>query len=80
MERLHDRPFQDFVAHETHRLIPGDSPVSPMKSGEVFLGKKNEAVGTDGQNQATEVQRLNVCRLTRRLEDCEPDFGFALRC
>lgn len=22
MERLHDRPFQDFVAHETHRLIP----------------------------------------------------------
>jgi hypothetical protein len=21
MERLHDRPFQDFVAHETHRLI-----------------------------------------------------------
>jgi hypothetical protein len=23
MERLHDRPFQDFVAHETHRLIPG---------------------------------------------------------
>jgi hypothetical protein len=23
MERLHDRPFQDFVAHETHRLIRG---------------------------------------------------------
>jgi hypothetical protein len=23
MERLYDRPFQDFVAHETHRLIPG---------------------------------------------------------
>src|SRR6266576_2041426 len=22
MERPHDRPFQDFVAHETHRLIP----------------------------------------------------------
>jgi hypothetical protein len=22
MERFHDRPFQDFVAHETHRLIP----------------------------------------------------------
>jgi len=22
VERLHDRPFQDFVAHETHRLIP----------------------------------------------------------
>ena len=21
MERFHDRPFQDFVAHETHRLI-----------------------------------------------------------
>jgi hypothetical protein len=23
MERFHDRPFQDFVAHETRRLIPG---------------------------------------------------------
>ena len=22
MERLYDRPFQDFVAHETHPLIP----------------------------------------------------------
>jgi hypothetical protein len=22
MERFHDRPFQDFVAHETHRLTP----------------------------------------------------------
>jgi hypothetical protein len=22
MERFHDRPFQDFVAHETRRLIP----------------------------------------------------------
>jgi hypothetical protein len=22
MERIHDRPFKDFVAHETHRLIP----------------------------------------------------------
>jgi hypothetical protein len=22
MERFYDRPFQDFVAHETHRLIP----------------------------------------------------------
>jgi len=22
VERFHDRPFQDFVAHETHRLIP----------------------------------------------------------
>jgi hypothetical protein len=31
MERLHDRPFQDFVAHETHRLIPG-SAVLHMKN------------------------------------------------
>src|SRR5215475_7961585 len=30
MERLHDRPFQDFVAHETHRLIP---PVRQRRSG-----------------------------------------------
>ena len=34
MERLHDRPFQDFVAHETHRLIPprfdNDAAESPM--------------------------------------------------
>ena len=25
MERSHDRPFQDFVAHETHRLMPGST-------------------------------------------------------
>ena len=37
MERLHDRPFQDFVAHETHRLIPqfeDDAAKSVMISSE----------------------------------------------
>ena len=37
MERLHDRPFQDFVAHETHRLIPqfkDDAPKSVMISSD----------------------------------------------
>jgi hypothetical protein len=24
VERFHDRPFQDFVAHETHRLTPAN--------------------------------------------------------
>jgi hypothetical protein len=30
MERFHDRPFQDFVAHETHRLIPGSTTIKPV--------------------------------------------------
>src|SRR6266542_6593346 len=40
MERLHDRPFQDFVAHETHRLIPrfdNDAAESLMISPECLL-------------------------------------------
>src|SRR5262249_6118573 len=40
VERLHDRPFQDFVAHETHRLMPGDSPFHLSKNREAFLSKK----------------------------------------
>ena len=37
MERLHDRPFQDFVAHETHRLIlqfKADAPKSMVISSD----------------------------------------------
>jgi hypothetical protein len=40
MERLHDRPFQDFVAHETHRLMPrldNDAAESPMIPPGCFL-------------------------------------------
>jgi hypothetical protein len=39
MERLHDRPFQDFVAHETHRLMPrfdNDAAESPMIPPDAF--------------------------------------------
>ena len=32
MERLHDRPFQDFVAHETHRLSPRSSTMMRRES------------------------------------------------
>jgi hypothetical protein len=40
MERFHDRPFQDFVAHETHRLIPrfnNNLPKSLDDFGGVFV-------------------------------------------
>jgi len=36
MERFHDRPFQDFVAHETHRLISRDRHVLSIEN-EMFL-------------------------------------------
>jgi hypothetical protein len=31
MERFHDRPFQDFVAHETHRLNVAGNPCCSLK-------------------------------------------------
>jgi hypothetical protein len=40
VERVHDRPFQDFVAHETHRLIPSfehDAAESLMIAPECLL-------------------------------------------
>jgi hypothetical protein len=46
MERLHDRPFQDFVAHETHRLIPVLSTAAnpPKRMGKVTRLLRSEGL------------------------------------
>jgi hypothetical protein len=59
MERFHDRPFQDFVAHETHRLIPRNCHV---------LSAKNETVFGLNPLLAREEKRSSGARLIRRLE------------
>lgn len=52
VERVHDRPFQDFVAHETHRLIlqfDNDAAESQMIAPECLL---DVSLSQDGRSRS----------------------------